>query len=78
MITRHRVMQWTATGMLFGGALAISINPKAAIGWSVFVAFLIGHLIYVADSLVIKHNPMLALNVSFMCLDAYAIAIRVW
>lgn len=72
-----RALQWIATAMLFGGAFLISVSPTMAVGWGVFVVFMVGHLLLVADAIIEKHYPFLALNASFLMLDLFAIYIRI-
>lgn len=71
-------LQWAATTMLFGGAFLISISPVFAVEWWVFALFMNGHLLLVADAIIEKHYPFLALNASFLMLDLFAIYIRVF
>lgn len=70
-------LQWIAAAMLFGGAFLISVLPKMAVGWEVFLVFMAGHTLLVADAIIEKHYPFLALNVSFLMLDLFAIYIRI-
>lgn len=76
-LNRQKFIQWIATALLFGGALLISAIPAIAIGWQVFMTFLLGHSLWLGDSFKTKHYPMVALNTSFLILDIYAIAIRI-
>lgn len=62
--------------MLFGGAFLISVFPAMAVGWEVFVVFMIGHSFLMVDAIIEKHYPFLALNASFLMLDIFAIYIR--
>lgn len=77
LLANPRVGQWLATSLLFAGAVLVSAIPNITTDWHVFIAFLLGHLIFVADSIKTKHYPYIALNGSFLLLDMYAIWIRI-
>lgn len=73
-----KTLQWIATTLLFGGAFLISVSPKMAVGWEVFLVFMAGHILLVADAIIEKHHPFLALNISFLMLDVFAIYMRIF
>jgi hypothetical protein len=69
-------LSWIGNGFLLLGAVALSMSPKIAAGWQVFVAFSIGHLLWIVVSLRRKDSPAVALNCGLMLLDFYAVYIR--
>lgn len=71
-----RRLSWTGNTVLLAGAVALSVSPQIAASWQVFVAFAIGHLVWMAVALRRKDNPLLLLNCGLMMLDFYAVSIR--
>lgn len=70
--------KWFANAMLISGAVLISVSPKLAVTAWVFSLFLVGHLLWAAYSIRKGDidRPQLALNIAYIALDVYAIAIR--
>lgn len=77
-IGNKKLVQWGATSLLFIGALLVSAIPEITVGWTVFLTFFGGHVLWLWDSLKDKLGPMIFLNGSFLALDVYAIAIRIF
>ncbi len=66
-----------ANAFLIGGGVIMAVSPSIAMKWWVFALFLIGHIGYIWHGMKIGDRPLYILNIAMVCLDVYAIYVRV-
>lgn len=70
------LLKWLATASIMASALYISVVVESALLIWPFVGFLAGHILWTLFAYWMAEWPLLALNASFILLDAYAIWLR--
>lgn len=67
---------WIANAMLVSAGILISAIPSIALHPGIFVAFLLGHLIWGVVGLSRQEPALVLLNFALAVIDGYAIAQR--
>lgn len=74
---RERLAVLAANLLIIAAGAAVSVVPRIALGYHVFLAFFAGHAIWMGYALVRRDRGLAVLNAGLIALDCYAIAIRV-
>lgn len=74
---RDEILKWLATGFITLSALQVSFNLEWAMQWWAFLGFFTGHIIWSVFAIKMREWPLLALNFTFIFIDAYAMFIRI-
>lgn len=73
-----KYIKWTATLSMMVSAVLISVFVQLSSTHWVFWGFLVGHVLWSFAAVSMKDRPLLMLNLTFLCIDIYAISIRLF
>lgn len=70
------IPKWLGNIFIMSSAVLVSFSTELAITWWAFCGFFVGHIFWIYSSAKDKQIPLLSLNIFFICLDMWAIYIR--
>jgi hypothetical protein len=72
----HTAIKWSGTGLFALGAVSIAAFPNS-MSLMPFAAFTAGHILWTITGFNMRDKAVITLNLMYLPLDFYAIAIRI-